>query len=705
MKCCKQLICCSLAVLLLCIPAVSFAADSEISVKLTNYIGNKSSITLSPTGSYKVTGDNVSVTDRFAGASRYETATLAASSQWSNPNTVIIINRDVFIDALPVIPLAKKLDAPVLFTQPDTLTKTTEKQLAKFAPDNILVIGGAKSISKDVENKLKNYGAVKRISGKNRYVLSQNIAKQMGNYDKAIVVTGNVFQDALAIAPYAAANGYPILLTEKDKLPDYDLPKQVLIIGSSFSVSDNVENQIKKTSTVQRIPGSTRYELTANIINQLKLKADKVVMTNGTKYADVLVGASLAAKKNSQILYIKQDAVPAAAKTITKEKATYAYDFIGSTSSISANVENTLADEFYLAGGTNYNLNISNGKLNLENIKPYGNSLRIKPETYSTSNRISLNGKEYLGTVNFSIESSKYIRPVNENIPFEDYLKGVVPNEMPASWSLEALKAQSVAARTYSITKAGSTVADTTAFQVYGGYSWNANSTKAVEQTKGKVLKYNGSLITAAYSSSNGGYTEASNEVWASSVPYLIAKKDTKDPQSTWTLTLSKQQLDTNSLDLNKPASWWSSTNETNSAQLAGIKNWIMKNKETSAASLKIKSIEDLSFSGTTQGQRAKTASLKVNYIVKNSTGSYDSNKSTTITVPVTELRTMIGASAFKSTYVTVKKDTSKYTISGKGYGHGIGMSQYGAKARAESGDSYSTILKFYYPGTTLTNY
>lgn len=68
----------------------------------------------------------------------------------------------------------------------------------------------------------------------------------MGSYDKAIVVTGRVFQDALAIAPYAAAHGYPILLTEKDKLPDYDLPKQVIIIGSSFSVSDSVENQIKK---------------------------------------------------------------------------------------------------------------------------------------------------------------------------------------------------------------------------------------------------------------------------------------------------------------------------------------------------------------------------------------------------------------------------------------------------------------------------
>ena len=156
---------------------------------------------------------------------------------------------------------------------------------------------------------------------------------------------------------------------------------------------------------MQRIPGSTRYELTANIIKQLKLKADKVVMTNGTKYADVLIGASLASKKNSQILFVKQDSVPAAAKSITKDKATYAYDFIGSTSSISAEVENSLADEFYLADGGTYNLKINSGKLNLENIKTYGNSLRIKPENYSTSNRISLDGKQYLGTVNFSIES------------------------------------------------------------------------------------------------------------------------------------------------------------------------------------------------------------------------------------------------------------------------------------------------------------
>lgn len=182
-------------------------------------------------------------------------------------------------------------------------------------------------------------------------------------------------------------------------------------------------------------------------------------------------------------------------------------------------------------------------------------------------------------------------------------------------------------------------------------------------------------------------------------------EKDTKDPQTAWSLTLSKQQINPDSIDVNKPASWFASKNETNAAQLSGIKNWILKNKETGASAIKILKIEDLTFSGTTKGQRAKTATLKVNYAVKQNNGNYEANKTSAMTVPVTELRTMIGASVFKSTYVTVSQNSSAFTISGKGYGHGIGMSQYGAKARADSGDSYSSILKFYYPGTTLTDY
>ncbi|MDR4215725.1 SpoIID/LytB domain-containing protein, partial [Bacillus paralicheniformis] len=74
---------------------------------------------------------------------------------------------------------------------------------------------------------------------------------------------------------------------------------------------------------------------------------------------------------------------------------------------------------------------------------------------YSTTNSSSINGRPSIGNMKFTSESSKYVRPINENIPFEDYLKGVVPHEMPASWQTEALKAQAVAARTYSVGSEG----------------------------------------------------------------------------------------------------------------------------------------------------------------------------------------------------------------------------------------------------------
>lgn len=338
----------------------------------------------------------------------------------------------------------------------------------------------------------------------------------------------------------------------------------------------------------------------------------------------------------------------------------------------------------------------------MKGIKTY-NTLRVVPEKYSTKNVLQIAGKPYLGNVNFAIESG-YIRPTNENIPFEDYLKGVVPNEMPASWHVEALKAQAVAARTYSVKSIGKVVPDTTAFQVYGGYNWYTNSTKAVDATKGKVLKYNNQLISATYYSSNGGYTEASEEVWGNALPYLVAKQDTKDPVNVWTLKLSKKQLGT-TLTASKAASEWSKAKEANAADLAGLKSWLLKNKETAASDMRIASISSLTFSGKTKGQRAKTVSIKLNYHLKNKTGTYTVNKSTTASMKMTEFRTVMGATKVKSTFASVKNNTNDFTISGKGYGHGIGMSQYGAKARAESGNSYSSILSFYYPGTKLTNY
>ena len=656
----------------------------------------------STTGEYKLSGSNVAVTKRYDGKNRYEVANSIASAGWKNPSTVVIVSRDAFDHAISVSPLAYKLGAPILYTNIEKLTKTTEKQLKKMNPDNILIVGNTKSISTAAEKSIKKYGKVRRISGKDKFEISQKIAKEMGNYKQAIVVGGNSFMNGIAIASYASRKGYPILLTKKDSIPSYKMPSKVIIIGSTKSTGQKVENQIKKTSQVTRISGANRYELSVNIIKKLNINADKVYLAKASSYIYAMPLSQLAAKSNSTVVYVKPDSVTASLKALLKEKGTYAYHLAGSTSAITDSLKNSLAKQVYLKKNQNYQLNISNGKISLKGIKTY-NTLRVVPEKYSTKNVLQIAGKPYLGNVNFAIESG-YIRPTNENIPFEDYLKGVVPNEMPASWHVEALKAQAVAARTYSVKSIGKVVPDTTAFQVYGGYNWYTNSTKAVDATKGKVLKYNNQLISATYYSSNGGYTEASEEVWGNALPYLVAKQDTKDPVNAWTLKLSKKQLGT-TLTASKAASEWSKAKEANAADLAGLKSWLLKNKETAASDMRIASISSLTFSGKTKGQRAKTVSIKLNYHLKNKTGTYTVNKSTTASMKMTEFRTVMGATKVKSTFASVKNNTNDFTISGKGYGHGIGMSQYGAKARAESGNSYSSILSFYYTGTKLTNY
>ncbi|MGG0640714.1 SpoIID/LytB domain-containing protein [Bacillus sp. FSL R5-0820] len=687
---------------LLIAPFQSAMASSTISVKLSNYIGNKNSMDFSTTGEYKLSGSNVAVTKRYDGKNRYEVANSIASAGWKNPSTVVIVSRDAFDHAISVSPLAYKLGAPILYTNIEKLTKTTENQLKKMNPDNILIVGNTKSVSTAAEKSIKKYGKVRRISGKDKFEISQKIAKEMGNYKQAIVVGGNSFMNGIAIASYASRKGYPILLTKKDSIPSYKMPSKVIIIGSTKSTGQKVENQIKKTSQVTRISGANRYELSVNIIKKLNINADKVYLAKASSYIYAMPLSQLAAKSNSTVVYVKPDSVTASLKALLKEKGTYAYHLAGSTSAITDSLKNSLAKQVYLKKNQNYQLNISNGKISLKGIKTY-NTLRVVPEKYSTKNVLKIAGKPYLGNVNFAIESG-YIRPTNENIPFEDYLKGVVPNEMPASWHVEALKAQAVAARTYSVKSIGKVVPDTTAFQVYGGYNWYTNSTKAVDATKGKVLKYNNQLISATYYSSNGGYTEASEEVWGNALPYLVAKKDTKDPVNAWTLKLSKKQLGT-TLTASTAASEWSKAKEANAADLAGLKSWLLKNKETAASDMRIASISSLTFSGKTKGQRAKTVSIKLNYHLKNKTGTYTVNKSTTASMKMTEFRTVMGATKVKSTFASVKNNTNDFTISGKGYGHGIGMSQYGAKARAESGNSYSSILSFYYPGTKLTNY
>ncbi len=394
-------------------------------------------------------------------------------------------------------------------------------------------------------------------------------------------------------------------------------------------------------------------------------------------------------------------------------------NYIGNPNQITVTVKGQYVlkeNNFSLAEGKTYSIKANNGALLLyENDRFISNftSFTLIPKEYGTANYLAINKRPYLGTMEFVIENGSIVRPIN-TLPLEDYLKGVVPYEMMASWNKEALKAQAVAARTYADRDKYRLIDDTISFQVYGGYDWYPNSTMAVEETKNQVLTYQGKLIDALYSASNGGMTESNANVWnGTPLAYFPIKQDPYDIKVSWNINLKKSQVNTGSLDLSNPQIWWTSTKEADSTLIANIKNWMLQNGYANY-DIKIITVPAFSFSADrTSGGRVKYGSISLNFFLKDkTTGSFvmENNKIKTHTlsftnVNATRLRAMFGVNEMKSYLVTQYTDNgTAYSVAGLGNGHGVGMSQWGAKVMADKGLNYRDILNFYYPGTTLTN-
>ena len=165
---------------------------------------------------------------------------------------------------------------------------------------------------------------------------------------------------------------------------------------------------------------------------------------------------------------------------------------------------------------------------------------------------VSVAGKGvYRDAIEYRPGLSGGVTAVNR-VELENYIKGVVPLESPASWPLEALKAQAVAARSYALGTGGGPIFDhydTTASQVYGGYSAEQPRTnRAVAQTRGEVLRYNGKVIVAYFHSTSGGHTENNENIFTGStpLPYIRGVRDPWDhhsPYHRWRQTYSARSL------------------------------------------------------------------------------------------------------------------------------------------------------------------
>lgn len=263
--------------------------------------------------------------ERIDGKDRFAVAT-NISNKWGQADTVIIANYLAFADALTATPLAYKLNAPILLTHPDYLSDETRKQIGSLGVKNVVVVGGEGSVSENVVSNINSLGIsnITRISGRDRFEVSKNIAEQIGLNGTAVFANGLVFADALSIAPYASMNGYPILLTKNSEMSQEinDLLlagriTQSIVIGGEGSVNPTVFNQLPGAS---RIGGKDRYEVAANVANTFGQNRSKNYIATGLTFADALTGSVLAAKENAVMLLTKSDSLPEATIGVISQK-------------------------------------------------------------------------------------------------------------------------------------------------------------------------------------------------------------------------------------------------------------------------------------------------------------------------------------------------------------------------------------------------
>lgn len=244
------------------------------------------------------------------------------------------------------------------------------------------------------------------------------------------------------------------------------------------------------------------------------------------------------------------------------------------------------------------------------------------------------------------------------SLPFETYVAGVIAAEVGRDWADEALKAQAVVSRTYAAYQRARAegkdyhITSSVFHQAYKGSNVNEAINRAVKETEGEILTYGGKPIIAFYHSTCTGNTELPEEVWGEDVPYVqsVPCEGDYSPYEQWQRRFHVDEI---------------------------------------KKALEVKDVKDIRIISHTSTGRAR--------LLRVVTGDSETE------VRAVDLRRLLGYRDLPSTKFTVSVQGQEVIFEGEGYGHGVGLSQWGALRLAQAGKGYKEILEHYYPGVVLT--
>ena len=321
-----------------------------------------------------------------------------------------------------------------------------------------------------------------------------------------------------------------------------------------------------------------------------------------------------------------------------------------------------------------------------EQLKKTGETIHI-PEQKEGIQILSIERQQgnpvYRGTLDIQWKSEGLIL-VNK-LPLEEYLCSVVPGEMPASYEGEALKAQAVCARTYAwkqiqqqnLDEYGADVDDSVNYQVYGNSQPQVSTTEAVNATEGRIITQNGEAVEAYYFSTSAGVT-STDEIWGSdeAAPYLRSvpcKFDEEEPWSSWIVELPWKMLEDRIRE---------------KGEGTVLRSVTVTRRSESGAATALEAVSDKDSCIIENEYEIRKFLAPVNCMITEKDGTETA-----------------GGSLLPSAYFELERtQNGNLQVRGKGYGHGVGMSQTGADKMAEQGYDYREILDYFFRNITVEN-